>query len=136
MINAGFNISASSTGEKRAGIMQTESDKKLEVNKPDELLLLQEQYKNLERRYTALFRLNQLSQECDDLDDFYPQVHRTIASLMTASNFFIVSYDQTFSTVEFVYYVDEKDPKPEVLLIMVIFQDHLLTLLLSRCNHY
>ena len=96
--------------------MQTENDKRLEGNKPDELLLLKKQYKNLERRYTALFRLNQLSQECDDLDDFYPQVHRTIASLMTASNFYIVSYDQTFSTVEFVYYVDEKDPKPEGII--------------------
>lgn len=114
MINAGFNKSADSTVKKNSRkVMQTETDKTLEVNTSDELLLLQKQYKNLERRYTALFRLNQLSQECEDLDDFYPQVHRTIASLMTASNFFIVSYDQTFSTVEFVYYVDEKDTKPE-----------------------
>jgi diguanylate cyclase (GGDEF)-like protein len=84
--------------------------------KSDELLLLQQQYKNLQTRYTALFRLNQLSQECESLDDFHPQVHRTIASLMTANNFFIVSYDQTFSTMEFVYYVDEKDPKPEGII--------------------
>tara|TARA_R110001583_G_scaffold136312_1_gene288168 strand:+ start:19794 stop:22364 length:2571 start_codon:yes stop_codon:yes gene_type:complete len=84
--------------------------------KSDELLLLQQQYKSLQTRYTALFRLNQLSQECESLDDFYPQVHRTIASLMTANNFFIVSYDQTFSTMEFVYYLDEKDPKPEGII--------------------
>lgn len=90
--------------------MRTKTD---QTQKPDELLLLQQQYKDLQMRYTALFSLNQLSQECEDLNDFYPQVHRTIASLMTACNFFIVSYDQTFSTIEFVYYVDEKDPKPE-----------------------
>jgi diguanylate cyclase (GGDEF)-like protein len=84
--------------------------------KSDELLLLQQQYKNLKSRYTALFRLNQLSQECEDLNDFYPQVHRTITSLMTAYNFFIVSYDETFSTMEFVYYVDEKDQRPEGII--------------------
>jgi diguanylate cyclase (GGDEF)-like protein len=95
------------------GSEKSRKDNQLEADKPDELVLLQQQYKNLEMRYTALFRLNQLSQECEDLKDFYPQVHRTIASLMTADNFFIVSYDQTFSTLEFVYYVDEKDQKPE-----------------------
>jgi diguanylate cyclase (GGDEF)-like protein len=117
MINTGFNKSTDSTVAKKSReVMHIETDKTKEADKADELLLLQKQYKNLERRYTALFRLNQLSQECEDLDDFYPQVHRTIASLMTASNFFIVSYDQTFSTIEFVYYVDEKDPKPEGII--------------------
>lgn len=76
------------------------------------LLMLQEKYNNLQLRYSALFNLNRLSQECDDLVHFYPQVHSTIRSLMTAENFFIVTYDQTFSTLEFVYYVDEKDEGP------------------------
>ena len=75
------------------------------------LRILQKQYQDLQLRYSALFNLNQLSQECDDLNHFYPQVHKTIGSLMTAENFYIVTYDQTFSTVEFVYYVDEKDEK-------------------------
>ena len=66
----------------------------------------------LQARYTALFKLNQLSQDCNELNKFYPQVHSTIASLMTAKNLFIVSYDQTFETIEFVYYIDEKDEKP------------------------
>ncbi|MCI2282818.1 GAF domain-containing protein [Colwellia sp. MSW7] len=76
------------------------------------LLMLQDKYDNLQLRYSALFNLNRLSQECDDLNYFYPQVHSTIRSLMTAENFFIVTYDQTFSTLEFVYYVDEKDEGP------------------------
>ena len=79
----------------------------------NELEILQKQYQDLHLRYSALFNLNRLSQECNDLNHFYPQVHRTIASLMTAENFFIVTYDQTFSTLEFVYHVDEKDEKPE-----------------------
>ncbi|GAA6172510.1 EAL domain-containing protein [Colwellia sp. KU-HH00111] len=81
-----------------------------------ELLMLQQQHQQLQTRYSALFSLNQLSQQCDDLSHFYLQVHRTIASLMTAENFYIVSYDQTFSTLEFVYYVDEKDARPEGLI--------------------
>lgn len=78
-----------------------------------QLQLLQEQHQALQTRYTALMHLNKLSHECENLDDFYLQVHRTIASLMTAENFYIVSYDQTFSTLEFVYCVDEKDDYPQ-----------------------
>ena len=74
---------------------------------------LQQENQELQARYTALFHLNQLSQECDQLINFYPQVHRTIASLMTAENLYIVLYDQTFDTLEFVYYIDEKDERPE-----------------------
>ena len=77
-----------------------------------ELCSLQKKHQDLQLRYSALFNLNRLSQECEELTDFYPQVHRTIGSLMTAKNFYIASYDQTFSTLEFVYYVDEKDEKP------------------------
>lgn len=85
----------------------------LQADTLSQLQLLKEQHQSLQLRYTALFHLNQLSQECDVLDSFYPQVHRTIASLMTAENFYIVSYDQTFSILEFVYHVDEKDSPPE-----------------------
>jgi len=77
-----------------------------------EVDFLEKKNADLQARYTALFQLNQLSQECNDLDTFYPQVHNTIASLMTAENFFIVLYDQTFDTLEFAYYIDEKDEKP------------------------
>lgn len=82
----------------------------------ERITLLEQENKDLQARYTALFRLNQLSQECDNLVDFYPQVHRTIASLMTANNLFITLYEQTFETLEFVYYVDEKDEWPRSII--------------------
>ena len=78
--------------------------------------VLQKKHTDLEARYTALFKLNQLSQDCDDLESFYPQVHRIIASLMTAENLYITLYDQTFDTLEFVYYVDENDAKPQGII--------------------
>lgn len=86
-----------------------------------EMDLLRQKNDDLQARYTALFRLNQLSQECDELNHFYRQVHKTIASLMTAENLFIVLYDQTFSTLEFVYYVDEIDECP---VDKIDFQDY------------
>lgn len=75
-------------------------------------LQLLEKYRKLEARYTALFRLNQLSHDCADLNTFYAQVHQAIASIMNANNFYVVMYDQTFDTLEFVYHVDENDTIP------------------------
>jgi len=78
-----------------------------------ESILLLEKYRKLHDRYTALFTLNQLASDCADLDTFFYQVHQAIASIMNAKNFYIVMYDQTFSTLEFVYHVDEFDKWPE-----------------------
>lgn len=93
--------------EKNSGSI-SEADQKL----AKESLALLDKYKLLQDRYTALFKLNQLSSDCADLNSFFVQVHQAIASLMMAKNFYIVMYDQTFSTLEFVYHVDEKDTWP------------------------
>lgn len=77
-----------------------------------ESILLLNKYRKLEERYTALFTLNQLSNDCANLNTFYRQVHQAIASIMNAKNFYIVMYDQIFATLEFVYHVDEKDSFP------------------------
>jgi diguanylate cyclase (GGDEF)-like protein len=87
------------------------------LNESDSLLAketisLLGKYRKLEDRYTALFKLNQLSHDCADLSMFYGQVHESIASVMRAENFYIALYDQTLSTLEFVYDVDEKDDYP------------------------
>lgn len=87
------------------------------LNESDSLLAkeaisLLDKYRKLEDRYTALFKLNQLSHDCADLSMFYGQVHQSIASVMRAENFYIALYDQTLSTLEFVYDVDEKDDYP------------------------
>ncbi|GAA0814797.1 EAL domain-containing protein [Colwellia asteriadis] len=96
------------------GKIDNKCDQQTEVtNHSEDIELLRQKNDDLQARYTALFRLNQLSQECDELNHFYAQVHRTIASLMTAENLFIVLYDQTFSLLEFVYYIDEVDECPE-----------------------
>lgn len=86
------------------------SDNVISSNK--EITKLKLEFKSLQARHTALFKLNQLSHDCLTLDEFFPQVHAVISSLITAPNFFIVMYEQTFSTLEFVYSVDENDTFP------------------------
>ncbi len=86
----------------------SEDDSKL----AKEALVLLDKYRKLENRYTALFTLNKLSNDCADLNTFFKQVHQAISTIMNANNFYIVMYDQTFSTLEFVYHVDEKDEFP------------------------
>lgn len=83
------------------------------IRSSEDFAFLQLEYKELKARHTALFKLNQLSNDCSELSSFFPQVHATISSLITAENFYIVMYDQTFSTIEFVYHVDEKDVFPK-----------------------
>ena len=74
-----------------------------------ESLTLLNEYQKLQDRYTTLLTLNQLSIDCVDLSEFFKQVHHAIATVMSANNFYIVLYEQTLSTLEIVYHIDEKD---------------------------
>ena len=92
------------------------TNESLESSPAEEAFVSLEKYQKLESRYTALFKLNQSSLDCADLKTFFGEVHQIIASLMTAKNFSIVMYDQAFDTLEFSYFVDEKDVWPEGVL--------------------
>ena len=96
-----------------------------------EAIALLEKYNKLNDRYTALFKLNQLSNDCADLNTFFGQVHQSIASLMLADNFYIVMYDQTFSTLEFVYHVDEKDETPQGVIPLGDFKGSLTNIVIQ-----
>lgn len=85
----------------------------MEGSPNSENLVLQRAHQDLEFRHKMLMELYQSSLECDDLNHFYAKVHETIGSLMNASNFYILNYDQTFSTIEFVHYKDEFNEVPD-----------------------
>ena len=93
--------------------MKTSDNNNNQNRVANELALLKLAHQKLEHRHTALFKLNQLSQDCDELSSFYHQVHLVIKSLMTAENFYIVMFDRTLDTLKFVYHVDEEDDTPE-----------------------
>ena len=64
-----------------------------------------------ERLQAALFRIAELANSTESLEDFYAAVHRSVGGLLYARNFYIalLSDDQTFLT--FPYSVDERDIK-------------------------
>jgi hypothetical protein len=64
-----------------------------------------------ERLQAALFRIAELANSTESLDDFYAAVHRAVGGLLYARNFYIalLSDDQTYLT--FPYSVDERDTK-------------------------
>jgi diguanylate cyclase (GGDEF)-like protein/PAS domain S-box-containing protein len=60
----------------------------------------------------ALFRIATLSREAHNLDEFYGAVHRIVAGLMEATNFYIAEYDADTDIITFPYFVDKYDPAP------------------------
>jgi diguanylate cyclase (GGDEF)-like protein len=73
--------------------------------------------KRKEKVQFALFKITDLVSTTHDLDDFFKNVHKVIASLMYAENEYValISDDQKY--LEFVYHVDKKDSFPEKRLI-------------------
>jgi diguanylate cyclase (GGDEF)-like protein/PAS domain S-box-containing protein len=62
-----------------------------------------------ETMQSALFRIATLSREAGNLKEFYGAVHRIVASLMEATNFYIAEYDAERDIVTFPYFVDQFD---------------------------
>lgn len=74
---------------------------------------LSEQYSNAQFHHRALYKITQLASECTEIALFYPEVHKVVASLMNANNFYIALLDSPREHIEFVYHVDEIDTVPE-----------------------
>jgi diguanylate cyclase (GGDEF)-like protein/PAS domain S-box-containing protein len=62
-----------------------------------------------EAMQSALFRIATLSREAGNLKEFYGAVHRIVAGLMEATNFYIAEYDAERDIVTFPYFVDQFD---------------------------
>ncbi|PWB61130.1 MAG: hypothetical protein C3F17_13475 [Bradyrhizobiaceae bacterium] len=58
---------------------------------------------------SALYRISEAANSARDLDDLFALVHRVIADLLPARNFYIALTDDTFDTITFPYFVDEFD---------------------------
>lgn len=56
----------------------------------------------------ALYQISDAAIGCRDLQQLYIQIHKTIAKLMPAENFYIALYDQRSDTISFPYYKDQK----------------------------
>jgi len=60
-----------------------------------------------------VYRIAQLQDTNDTIDDLYSEVHRLIQEVMPAKNFYIALYDKEKDLLSFPYFVDEVDkPAP------------------------
>jgi len=80
-------------------------------NKPAVLVIIRD---STERRRTeklkdSLFRISGAALSSDTLEDLFQSIHRVIAGLMPAKNFYIALYDQGSDLLSFPYFIDEID---------------------------
>ncbi|MGH8042814.1 MAG: bifunctional diguanylate cyclase/phosphodiesterase [Rudaea sp.] len=66
-----------------------------------------------ERLQAALFRIAELANSSESLDDFYAAVHRAVGGLLYARNFYIALLADDGQSLTFPYSVDERDQKRE-----------------------
>ena len=70
-------------------------------------------YKRTEQVQVALFRISQAAFQAKELNDLYADIHSILGELMHAENFFIALYDPDTNMLNFPYFVDEYDQRPE-----------------------
>ncbi len=68
------------------------------------------EHERSERVEAALYRIAAAASEASDLQEFYREVHATVAELMYAENFYIALYDDERKAINFPYNVDTVDP--------------------------
>ncbi len=68
--------------------------------------------KRAERVQAAAYRIAELANSTQRLEDFYRSTHELVNTLMPAKNFYIALYDAAADVLSFSYYVDEQDEAP------------------------
>ena len=65
-----------------------------------------------EKLQTALYRIAETASRVPDFSEFYGELHRTVAELMDARNFYIALSDPKTGELTFPYFADEEDSQP------------------------
>jgi PAS domain S-box-containing protein len=68
--------------------------------------------KRMEQIRNAMYQIAATSVAAQNLEAFYPEIHRIIGELMPTKNFYIAIYDAANDLIHVPYYVDEYDPPP------------------------
>jgi PAS domain S-box-containing protein len=77
-----------------------------------ELEVVEAERASAARLQEALYRIAELASTARDLQEFYRAIHRVVAELMYASNFYLALYDEERRLISWPYYVDEADTDP------------------------
>jgi PAS domain S-box-containing protein len=83
-------------------------------NKPAVLIIIRDSTsrKRIEKLKDSIFRISAAAISSETLDELFQCIHKVIADLMPANNFYIALYDAATDTLSFPYFVDEYDPTP------------------------
>ena len=73
------------------------------------LTLLAQRYQQAYLSQGALLKLSELASTISDMRDFYPAIHKMVAELLHAENFYVVFYDSESQQYSPQYFSDEKD---------------------------
>jgi len=68
--------------------------------------------KRAEKVTTSLYLISEAAHEAQTLDELFHSIHRVVADLMPAENFYIALYDRATEMLSFPYFVDERDEAP------------------------
>src|SRR5205085_12224616 len=66
-----------------------------------------------EKAQAALYQISQAAHSAPDLEALFADIHRIIAKLLPAENFYVALYDAATDIISFPYWVDELDERPE-----------------------
>ncbi|RTE86545.1 MULTISPECIES: EAL domain-containing protein [Gammaproteobacteria] len=75
----------------------------------ERLKALTEKYRQAEVVQQALFRISELASSAQSMEQLYSSVHKIVAQLMEARNFYICLYNEDRSSFSFPYFADEYD---------------------------
>ena len=80
-------------------------------NKPAVLVIIRDstERKRTDKLKDSLFLISAAALSSDTLEDLFQSIHRVIADLMPAKNFYIALYDESKDLLSFPYFVDEVD---------------------------
>ena len=65
--------------------------------------------KRTEKITSVLYEISKAVNVTQDLDTLYPQIHKSLGTIIDTTNFFIALYDETKNIISFPYSVDEND---------------------------
>jgi PAS domain S-box-containing protein len=83
-------------------------------NRPAVLIIVRDftRRRRTEKLKESIFRISEAAISSESLDDLFRSIHRVIADLMPARNFYIALYDPAENILSFPYFVDECDSPP------------------------
>ena len=73
-----------------------------------------DQIKRSQQLQASIYRISEAATVAQNLDELFAKMHTIISDLMPARNFYIALHDATRGVLDFAYFVDEYESKPEL----------------------